>query len=208
MDSVATPYDSLVHHRSGSFSVEPRRKTIILQTKYCRLIRAPRSSFVYAASDLGAKEERPVDGSGASSSNKKATVTTSRQHSQLRSRLSPPKQPPSNGSLDGRARPIIRAASTRVVLYPNEDKLRLRKGWRAVVQLVFHVPGPSVLVRVLTLRSERGMSGFIFEAFASSRASWSMFLSTFVSRTKNGGVNKERPVSIFITCVHSALPNA
>ena len=28
------------------------------------------------------------------------------------------------------------------------------------------------------MRSERGMSGFILEAFASSRASWSMFLST------------------------------
>lgn len=120
VDSVAAPYDSHVHHRSGSFSVESRRKTI-LQTKYCRLIRAP-LSFVYAASDLGAKEERPVDGSGASSSNKKATVTTTRQHSQLRSRLSPPQQPPSNGSKDGRARPIIRAASTRMVLYPNEDQ--------------------------------------------------------------------------------------
>lgn len=43
----------------------------------------------------------------------------------------------------------------------------------------FYIHTRRFLGSLLTLRSERGMSGFILDAFASSRASWSMFLPRF-----------------------------
>lgn len=55
--------------------------------------------------------------------------------------------------------------------------LFFRQSWWAGSTRGPRAPNPPLL----TLRSERGMSGFILDAFASSRASWSMFLARLVS---------------------------